>query len=135
MLNQWFSVVTQRDVSINGVILKAKAEELVKKLDHDDFKATNGWLSRWKTRYNIKFKKMHGEKRSADNTSAEEWKNTKVPIYLSTYSPDDIYNANETSLYYRATPDGSICYKHIALSGFKKAMGPYNYVMLFKYVR
>jgi len=121
-LDQWFSAVTQRGVSISGLILKAKAEELAKKFDHCDFVATDGWLSRWKTRHNIKFKKLHGEKSSADSQSAEKWKNTKVPIYLSTYSPDEIYNADETGLYYRATPDGSLCYKHIALSGFKKAM-------------
>ncbi|GLV37443.1 hypothetical protein CBL_10591 [Carabus blaptoides fortunei] len=65
---------------------------------------------------------MQGERSSTDNTSTEEWKNTKVPIYLSTYSPDDIYNADETGLYCRTTPYGSLCYKHIALSGFKKAM-------------
>lgn len=55
-LDQWFSVVTQRGVNISGPILKAKAEEFAKKLHHNDFKATSGWLSRWKTRRNIKFK-------------------------------------------------------------------------------
>lgn len=60
---------------------------------------------------------MHDEKSSADNTSAEEWKYIKVPIYLGTFSPDDIYNADETGLYYRATPNGDI-----ALSDCKKAV-------------
>ncbi|KII60816.1 hypothetical protein RF11_10884 [Thelohanellus kitauei] len=44
---------------------------------------------------NIKFKKAHDEKGSADN------------ILFA----DDIYNADETGLFYRATPDGSVCYK------------------------
>ncbi|KFM74814.1 Copia protein, partial [Stegodyphus mimosarum] len=35
---------------------------------------------------------------------------------------DDIYNADETGLYYHVTADSSLSYKHIALSGSKKAM-------------
>lgn len=53
---------------------------------------------------------------------AEEWKNTKIATFLDNFCADDIYNADETGLYYRATPDGSLCYKHIELSGYKKAM-------------
>ena len=121
-LDQWFSIVSGRGVNINGPILKAKSEEFAKKLGRNDFKATDGWLSRWKARHNIKFKKAHGEKASADNDSSEQWKITKIPTFLKNFCADDIYNADETGLYYRATPDGSLCYKHIALSGYKKAM-------------
>lgn len=121
-LDQWFSLVSGRGVSISGPLLKMKSEELAKKLGHNDFKATDGWLSRWKARHNIKFKKAHGEKGSADKVSAEQWKNTKIKTYLENFCPDDIYNADETGLYYRATPDGSLCYKYVALTGYKKAM-------------
>ena len=34
----------------------------------------------------------------------------------STYNPDKIFNTDETELYYRAMPDGSLCY------AYKKAM-------------
>ncbi|KAI6651320.1 Tigger transposable element-derived protein 6-like [Oopsacas minuta] len=44
------------------------------------------------------------------------------PQLLREYKPDDIYNADETGLYYRATPDGSLCYPYQQLSGSKKAM-------------
>jgi len=62
--------------------LKAKSEELAKKLGHDNFKATDGWLSRWKVRNNIKFKKAQGKQGSADNESAELWKPTNIPTFL-----------------------------------------------------
>lgn len=121
-LDQWFSLVSNRGVCISGPILKAKAEELAKKFQINDFLATDGWLSRWKVRRNIKFKKIHGEKSGANYKGAEEWKKKLLPVYLKTYNPDDIYNADETGLYFRATPDGSLCYKHIALSGYKKCL-------------
>ena len=44
-LDQWFSIVTGRGVRISGPILKSKSEELAKKLGHNDFTATDGWLS------------------------------------------------------------------------------------------
>ena len=40
---------------------------------------------------------------------------------LEKYRPNDVYNANKTGLYYRATPDSSLCYCE-TLSGSKKAM-------------
>ncbi|XP_035204715.1 tigger transposable element-derived protein 6-like [Stegodyphus dumicola] len=66
--------------------------------------------------------KAHGEKGSADKESSKQWKTTKIPTFLENFCADDIYNADETGLYYRATPDGSLCYKHIALTGYKKVM-------------
>ena len=53
-LGKWFSVVTRRGVSVSGPMLKSKSEEFAKKLGHIDFKATDGWLSRRKTRSGIK---------------------------------------------------------------------------------
>jgi hypothetical protein len=50
-------------------------------LGHDDFKATGGWLSRWKCKFGIKFKKAHDEKDSADAVSAKQWKSTKLPSF------------------------------------------------------
>ena len=102
-------------------MLKSKSEEFAKKLGHIDFKATDGWLSRWKIRSGIKFKKAYGEKASADFASAEQWK-LRLSSLLQKFRSEDIYNADETGLFYRATPNGSLVYKYEALSGSKKAM-------------
>jgi hypothetical protein len=45
---------------------KSKSVELAKRLGHNNFKAIDGWLSQWKCRFGIKFKKAYGEKSSAD---------------------------------------------------------------------
>jgi membrane protein involved in colicin uptake len=45
---------------------------------------------------------------SADAVSAEQWKSTKLPDLLQKCSAGDIYNADETGLFYRAKPDGSL---------------------------
>jgi hypothetical protein len=121
-VNQWFSIVTGRCMRVSGSMLKSKLEEWAKKLGHNDFKATGGWLSRWKCRFGIKFKKAHGETDSADAVSAEQCKSTQLPNLLQKFCADEIYNADETGLFYHATLDGSLSYKHATLSGSKKAL-------------
>jgi hypothetical protein len=49
------------------------------------------------------------------------WKSKKVPKLLQKVCAD-IYSGDETGLFYRATPDGSLCYEHVKLLGSKKAM-------------
>jgi hypothetical protein len=39
-------------------------------MGHNDCKANDDWLSQWKCRFGIKFKKSHGEKGSSDAVSA-----------------------------------------------------------------
>ena len=57
---------------LSGPMLKEKAEDLAKKLGNPSFVATEGWLSRWKAQHQIRYKRAHGEKGSADTQSAEE---------------------------------------------------------------
>jgi hypothetical protein len=49
------------------------------------------------------------------------WKSKIVPEFLKKFCAD-FYSADETGLFYRAMPDGSLCYKHVKLLGSKKAM-------------
>ena len=121
-LNKWFRSILDKGVRISGLLLKSKAEEFALKSGKTDFVATEGWLSRWKTRHQIKSIRTHGEKSSADFEGAEVWVSTVQPQLLQDYNPENIYNADETGLYFRATPDSSLCYTYEQLSGSKKAM-------------
>ena len=54
--------MTSKGQKLNGP--KEKAEDLAKKLGHTNFVATEGWLSRWKARHQIRYKQAHGVKGS-----------------------------------------------------------------------
>ena len=114
-LKLWFTDARNRGLPCSGPLLRAKAEDLAKNLGKTDFVASDGWLSRWKARHGILYKKMHGEKQDADTEAAEDWRSCVLPELLLTYGPDDIYNADETGLYYRATPDGTLAFKNLFL--------------------
>ena len=75
-LLRWFAQARSRQLPISGPLLMEKAAQLAEGLGIQDFKATVGWLERWKERNNIKFKKQHGEKQDADDfvPSAGLWR-------------------------------------------------------------
>ena len=118
-LLRWFSQARSRQVPVSGPLLMEKANSLAEGLGVMEFKATVGWLERWKERNGIKFKKQHGEKQDADDWGAERWVTEILPGILQAYSPRDIFNADETGLYWRAMPDGTLSFKNAEASGCK----------------
>ena len=58
---KWFTMVRDANLPVSGPILLGKAEEFASKLGISDFKASTGWLDRFKDRNGITFKKVCGE--------------------------------------------------------------------------
>ena len=100
-------MVLNRKQVITGPMIMQKTETFAKQFG-SNFKPNTGWLARWKKQNGIKFKMAHGEKSSADFDAAEKWLTERMPEILENYKEDDIYNADETGLFYRATPDGTL---------------------------
>ena len=81
-----------------------------------DFVATDGWFQRWKKRENIVYKRVHGEQKDADTTEAGAWLEVEWPKTIADNSPD-VYNADETSLFYRALPEHTYLFKNKTVRG------------------
>jgi hypothetical protein len=116
----WFKQASAMNAPINRSILMAKANDLAKKMGEINFNATDGWLTRWKDRHDIVYKKLHGEKQDADASGTDFWIKTTWPTILNKYAPENIFNLNETGLYYRATPDYCMGLKNATASAGKK---------------
>ena len=56
-----------------------------------------------------------------DTSSADEFKQTRLKEILLQYTPADIYNADETGLYFRTTPDRTHAFADEKLSGGKRS--------------
>lgn len=102
----WFMQERRRGTPINGPILKEKAIILHAKLGgKDTFTASDGWLSRWKKRHGVHFISVCGEKMSADQPAASGFSEKLKSIIASEkYSPEQIYNIDETGLNYKLLP-------------------------------
>ena len=85
-LRVWFQAARQRDIPISS-ILQEKASKYAKQLNVPDFNASNRWLSQFKTRENIAFKKLHGEKKDAYTDAAQQWISKVLPEITRQYNP------------------------------------------------
>ena len=76
----------------------------------DTFSYSNGWLVNFKRRKNISSIKLHGEAASADMASVAAGRE-QLQEDLKAYSLDDIYNMDETGLFYRLKPNQTLAAK------------------------
>ena len=122
-LFDWLKFTVERNIPLNGKILCSKAESIARKVGHMDFRATDGWFSRWKARHGIVFTKLAGEAAEADNTAANKFIEEELPEILRTYAAKDILNADETGIFFRALPSSTYVDKKTKQDrkGFKTA--------------
>ena len=57
---KWLKTARHSNIPISCSIFKEKALEFAKSLDLNDFHASDGWVSRWKKRFNVSFKTVSG---------------------------------------------------------------------------
>ena len=77
-LLRWIISNEKSCVMLDGHFIKARAVAIAEELSVD-LKFSNGWLQGFKARHDLKYRKAHGEKKSADYKAAEEWRDTKWP--------------------------------------------------------
>ena len=99
-------------------MLLEKAHSLAIQLNFD-FQANPSWLERLKRRQNVSFKKVHGEKRAADTEGHESWTSQILPSLVEGCEPHNIFNADESGLFYKTTPTGSLVDKGQVRPGIK----------------
>lgn len=105
-LMTWFIQQRNYHVPISSDLIKSKARYFHRKIvGHDNFSASNGWLQKFKSRSGIKCLKICGEQLSSDLSAVEPFK----AKFLKTVkemglSADQIYNADESALFWRLLP-------------------------------
>ena len=100
---EWFKDASSRQVSLSGPLIKEKAMEFAKSLDIECFKASNGWLESFKKRHNLAFTKMSGERGDVNLETVSVWKK-RLPEICFGYEPKDVFNMDETGLFFRGSP-------------------------------
>lgn len=96
-------------MSISGPILQAKAHSIAEVMYHK-FAASNGWLEYFCKRHNIMFKSVSSESAEVSEETVENWKE-RLKYLCKDYKLEDIFNFDQTGLFFRATPRKSLMYK------------------------
>ena len=88
-------------------------------LNIEGFKASNGWLGCWKVKYVKQFKRC-GEGADVDELVVNDYK-SRIPSIISRKNEIEVFNCDETGLFYQAMPDKTFAEKGDAVKGGKMA--------------
>ncbi|XP_037754386.1 major centromere autoantigen B [Chelonia mydas] len=117
----WLKEKRAQGARLAGPAVKEKARQLAASLGLNDFKASDGWFTRWKKRFNVACKKEQGGNQSAGKPASEQWQCENLPHILEKFSPADVYIADETGLYLKGLCDRGHGENNEKLEGGKAA--------------
>ena len=122
-LYMWFVQKRAEGMPISGPMLCEKASYYHERLHNDSadqgegtnltFKASSGWLWRFCDCHGIRQLPLQGEKLSADVCAPEPFKKTLSDLMTKeNLSIEQIYNCDETGLYFRLLPQRTLAANH-----------------------
>lgn len=117
----WIREMRSQDIPLSGPMVMAKAADYALRLNIDDFSASEGWLHRFRDRHDIVFRILSGESKDVNSETCATWQNGALQEYLNAYSPCDIFNADETALFYKLLPSKTLTYKGDSCAGGKRS--------------
>ena len=109
----WFQQQRAKGAPVSGPLLQEKALQLFPSLypdeDESAFKASSGWLHKFCRRHGVRELSLQGEALSADTSAVEPFcQQLKNKIEEEGYSRCQIFNADETGLWWRLMPSKSL---------------------------
>ncbi|KAG0428943.1 Tigger transposable element-derived protein 6, partial [Dictyocoela muelleri] len=109
-LFEWFALKRKKFSTIQDVNIKEIALKLASLAGLENFKASNGFIHRFKSRHNITCKLIKGESGLVDGNLIESFKE----IYenkMKMYNKNNIFNCDETGFFFKCTPNRTLCLK------------------------
>lgn len=123
----WFTTMQENNVALSDDLVVAAAKRfyalLPRGANEKELQFSHGWVQNFKKRYNIKGYTRHGEDASTDVSEEVLKKMEDIKTLVSQYRSCDVFNMDETGLFYRLEPNRTLATKR--LSG-KKAEGAHH---------
>lgn len=101
------------NIVIGGHEIQAQALKYASMLGYHNFKASRGWLIKFRQRHNISYKTIVGEGGLVNKDTVENFLNNLLPDIIKGYHPKNIFNANETAFFFKALPNRTMQYKNV----------------------
>lgn len=110
-LYSWFLKMRSKHVPVSTDLIREKAKSIHNKIKEGSglFNASKGWVQKFKKRHGIRRLKIVGEKVSSRNELVEPFlKELESKIKEKDLCFEQIYNADETGLFWRMLPDKTL---------------------------
>ena len=83
-------------------MIQFKAGEIANCMGIDNFRASNGWLDKWKTRYNVAHFRVSGEDGDVDEEVIGS-RGERLQDLVKGFELKDIFNCDETAFFLEGT--------------------------------
>ena len=117
----WLKQAREQNLPVVGDLIKEKALKLAELMHIPDFIASDGWLDNFKKRNGITFKTVQGEAGGVDLQPLLEWQQQILQPLLRQFSADDVFNLDETGLFWRLLPNKTMSFRGERCTGGKKS--------------
>ena len=107
-LGFWVEKAIDNNITISGELLAQKACDFATLLDAQDFKGSDGWVAGFKKCHNLESYVKHEEAASAPSEEDLNEMRKDLQNILKEYLPDDIFNIDETGLYWKMEPNRTL---------------------------
>ncbi|KAF2361368.1 DDE superfamily endonuclease domain [Trinorchestia longiramus] len=107
VLSHWYHKMTESNSGpVTGTQLCSKAMDIAARLGHSDFKASHGWLDRFKRRNGIIFGKTSTSKEASEHAQADHQLPEASPLgdALLYQDPSNVFTLQEVGIFYKALP-------------------------------
>ena len=94
----WTHEARKNSIPLNHEIFKVKSSKFAEELGYKDFKGSDGFVSKFIKRNELKFGVMLGEASKVDKLICVNWKN-KLNELKSKYNAEIIFNGDELGLF------------------------------------
>lgn len=131
VLSFWIEDQNQKGVPLSTAVIRTKAIAIFKSLQKEEpgpsnlaevqFQASKGWFERFKQRQNLHNIKFTGQAASADTVAASLYPKTlKDIVDAGGYLTSQVFNADETGIYWKRMPNRTFISKEEkTVPGFK----------------
>ena len=88
--------------------MQVQAEKFARENGDYDFECSVSWITRWKKRHNILFSKINGEAGSINHFDIDDWIDKVWNKIKNDYKENNIFNIDESGLFYNLMPDKTL---------------------------
>ena len=120
-MEKWYTQVRAKGLPVSGPLLIEKPKRFAELLKVDDFKASQGWIDKFKTRHGLKCKVLAGEAESVSDATVQNWTDDVLPKHLEGWQAKNVFNCDESGLFWKMLPNRTLARKGEECHGAKKS--------------
>ncbi|GAV09616.1 hypothetical protein RvY_19121 [Ramazzottius varieornatus] len=118
---KFLKMAREKRIPVRPVFLMNVATFVASTLAIADFRCSWGWYDKFCGRHNVNLKQLHGEESSTDLIALEQWLTVDLPALLELIHPENIWNCDETGIWWRNAGTKSLVFGNKQDKGIKIA--------------